>query len=50
LGFLDGAVAIVVPSIPFVIGRGIGNLVFGIVRASNVNNLAFFHGHAALRS
>src|SRR5208337_1800604 len=50
LSFLDGAVAIVVPSIPLVIGRGTGNLVLGIVRAPNVNNLAFFHSDAALRS
>jgi hypothetical protein len=48
LRFLDGAVAIAVPSIPFVVGRGIGDLVFGIVRASNVDDLAFFHGLASL--
>jgi hypothetical protein len=45
---LDGAVAIVVPTVPFVIGRGIGDLVFGIVHASDVDDLASFYGRAAL--
>jgi hypothetical protein len=48
LGLLDGVAAIVVPSIPFVLGRSTGDLVFGIVRASDVDDLASFHARAAL--
>jgi hypothetical protein len=49
LGLLDDAVAFAIPSIPFVIGLGVGDLVFGVVRAADVNDLASFHGDTALR-